>query len=78
MARKGHTVRVKVYSFSELNPKAQQKAKRRLHALCLVAHEEEFGEMVILKEGEDFPQWEREHFNTKDYEFTQEGNIFFK
>ena len=72
------TVRTKVFQFSELNEKAKGKAKEQLHVLASSAHRGEFGDAMIFKEENKFHNWKEEHFNIKDYEFTQEGNIFFK
>lgn len=72
------TVRTKIFQFSELNSKAKEKAKKQLHALSVAAHTEEFVRGETMTTDINFTEWKAEHFNTKDYEFTKEGNIFFK
>lgn len=71
------TVRHKVFQFSELNKAAKAKAEQSILIIAIHYYEEQFG-IPIAVGSPSLSEWKEEHFKISDYEFTQEGNIFFK
>lgn len=77
------TIRTKVFRFNELGAKAKEKAQKDIDTLAKEEYDKfwegyEEEHSIGMNNMPSIEEWKKNHYDINQFEFTQEGNIFFK